>query len=197
MTYTNPWDVTTPAGTEQAKKIDDHFRRLRLDLQERLLVLFTNMTADPVVVKDEIKGKKVGKKLFIPYSSFVNEASIAYDAGGYVLISADAQPVRASVMLPVGVIVKKIRWLVDSADTGQITLKFRTNAFAEGASPTTDNSQTKAVSGPEIKDSGTITFAIDGTRYCWLEADKISGTNTWKIYAVEITYDTDDSRSTM
>lgn len=50
MAYTNAWSVTVPAGSELASTIDDHLRRLRLDIQERMNDIVTDWTADPVVL---------------------------------------------------------------------------------------------------------------------------------------------------
>lgn len=49
MPYTNSWDDDVPAGTVAANLIDDHIRRLRLDLHERMDELVEDWTTDPVV----------------------------------------------------------------------------------------------------------------------------------------------------
>jgi|GEM_PF-5108554 len=46
MAYTNAWDETTPAGTDNASTADDFFRKHRLDLGERLEDMFYGFNAD-------------------------------------------------------------------------------------------------------------------------------------------------------
>ena len=52
MAYTNVWTTTAPLGSIQANTLDDEIRKLRLDMQERLMTLFGmsagNMAADPI-----------------------------------------------------------------------------------------------------------------------------------------------------
>lgn len=50
MAYTNAWSVTVPAGSELANTIDDHLRRLRLDIEERMNDIVADWAADPVVL---------------------------------------------------------------------------------------------------------------------------------------------------
>lgn len=49
MAYTRIWDNTKPPGTQQAAKIDDEIRELRVDISERLSTI-TNWTADPITL---------------------------------------------------------------------------------------------------------------------------------------------------
>src|SRR5688572_18597369 len=51
MAYTNTWAEDIPAGTEQAKTIDNHIRQARLDVGERLASVFEDLDADPMVLK--------------------------------------------------------------------------------------------------------------------------------------------------
>lgn len=195
MSYTNAWDVTTPAGTEQAKKIDDHFRRLRLDIQERMNEIFVSFAASPVTLKDEIKGKKTGKIMMVPFPDFVAN-TVDYNAAGNAIFTSSSEPARAPLKMPLGVVIKKVRWLISCSDSTSTTFALKSCAFNVGATPVVETVQTKGSAGGEIMDSGTLTITIDGTKYFWLEADR-SGGGTFSIYAVEITYDAADSRSTM
>ena len=54
MAYTRSWDETAPLGSAQASTIDDILRNLKIDLRERLNVLFTDFTTDPVVANANI-----------------------------------------------------------------------------------------------------------------------------------------------
>lgn len=48
--YTNIWDDTVPTGSEAANTIDDIFRSLKLDIEQRFIDIFAmpNFTADPL-----------------------------------------------------------------------------------------------------------------------------------------------------
>jgi len=50
MAYTNVWSDTTPTGAEAANTIDDIFRSLKVDIEQRFTDLFAmpNFTADPL-----------------------------------------------------------------------------------------------------------------------------------------------------
>lgn len=50
MPYTNTWNDTTPLGSEPANTIDDIFRSLKVDIEQRFVDIFAmpNFTADPL-----------------------------------------------------------------------------------------------------------------------------------------------------
>lgn len=50
MAYTNVWSDTTPTGSEAANTIDDIFRSLKVDIQQRFIDIFAmpNFTDDPL-----------------------------------------------------------------------------------------------------------------------------------------------------
>lgn len=208
MAYTNAWTVSVPAGSAPANQIDDYMRRTRLDIQERLLSVFDNMTDDPVVVKDSIKGKVIGKRMIIPYTSFVlddpSSDAVTYEGSDtgddpMIIVNSSAGPVRASVILPGGITITRIQWLLDNTDSNQITLKLLAANFAVGSTLITLNSMIKGDSGEEIVDSGTISIPISDPagRFFWLWADKNTGGGPFHIKAVQLVYTTPDSRFTL
>ena len=51
MAYTNPWTNVFPLGSQQAHTADDEFRKLRLDIFERMNDLVESWEDDPVKLK--------------------------------------------------------------------------------------------------------------------------------------------------
>lgn len=201
MAYTHAW-VATVSGAQPADQIDDIISAKLLDIEERLEgALVQDMATDPVLPLDSILGKKTGKKMLIPFTAFVIEPSElnAFQYNSHFLtINATAGAATAPVVLPAGIRIKRIKWLLSSDDGTTVTMKLQSAGFAVGVvTPTDENTQTKSTSGQEIVDSGAIDLAVDGTRYYWLTIDKPSGVPAFSIYAVEITYDTPDGRSTL
>lgn len=58
MPYTNAWDETTPAGTENASTTDDYLRKHRLDLGERLEALLYGFDASSNAAPENTAGIK-------------------------------------------------------------------------------------------------------------------------------------------
>src|SRR5882672_11871990 len=74
MPYTNPWDTSLPPGSQAANTADDEFRKLKVDVGERLTsVLVGPITDDPLVVRPEILGNVVGKRYSLHHSAFKPE----------------------------------------------------------------------------------------------------------------------------
>lgn len=196
MAYTDPWDGTDPPGSTLANRIDDKIRLLRLQLKERLeSVLINDITADPWVPKINVSGQKNGKIMVVP--AFAFRGGVAQTDGSVLYTSADEAP-RAPLILPNGVIVKKIRWLVKK-NTGVNTLSFllRAQVFAVGTPPTFYHSMTKSTVGQEMLNSGTLTIAIGPSIPLWLEITQAPVGQSFNIYGCEITYDALDSRYTL
>ncbi len=72
MAYTNTWDENVPTDNDLANTIDDLFRTLKLDLRERLNVIFEDFSADPVVPKQSAYGAKDDKRITFHGSRFVS-----------------------------------------------------------------------------------------------------------------------------
>jgi hypothetical protein len=205
MPYTNPWSVVIPAGGVQAKLIDDHIRQLRLDLGERFLdTLFTDMALDPLVLKDAVKGKKVDKKLIIPFSDFIKGSlgkEFLFDQ--YKLTAfTDTVPLICPIQLPPGVTLKRIEFMNDRVDAGSVIFDLRKRDFGAGF-PNNDNALVATVTnnGPVgVVVSAPADFAevIDANHFYWVVVDA-TGTagNSFQIMGIRLTYDAPDSLSTI
>lgn len=60
MAYDNDWSIIIPAGSDLLSTADDHFRRLRLDIGQRMDDIVDDWTADPVVLSDIDVGTTIG-----------------------------------------------------------------------------------------------------------------------------------------
>lgn len=58
MAFTNSWDETTPTGSDAASVADDFFRKHRLDLGERLEVMFYGFNASDNSSPEDVPGVK-------------------------------------------------------------------------------------------------------------------------------------------
>jgi len=50
MPYTNPWIDSIPLGSQNANTADDEFRKIKLDIHERMDDIVVDWTADPIVL---------------------------------------------------------------------------------------------------------------------------------------------------
>lgn len=56
MAYVNPLDAATPAATDPVSQGDDRIRESKAALIERLLTVFVDLSADPLIVRDVATG---------------------------------------------------------------------------------------------------------------------------------------------
>ena len=201
MAYTNPWTVNVSGG-EPADTIDTLLSKIRVDIQERLFAALFNTpyTDDPLVLKDEILGKKTSKKLYVHGVAFHLEANdlnyeeVNYD-DQYIEVDGEAEIIRAPIYLPAGATIRRIKWLVYAADAGTVTMSLVSTQFDTGNADSVHNTTTKSSTGIEVIDSGALNFAVLSELY-FLKADK-SGGDVFRIHVVEITYDGADARVTI
>lgn len=200
MSYTNTWSDTRPLGSGQANTADDEIRTLRLDLHERMEAIFENWTADPLVVKQSAFGNATGKVLTIHGTAFVVEpsetASLNYDDNGVTNVSNLAQPIRAWVPLPSGVVITNINWVVSNGDAGATSLILGALTHGIALSVETLSSLASSVSGVSAVDSGVIALTTIAGKAYFLKADRGGGAE-FGVHSVQITYNTPDSRSTI
>lgn len=195
MAFTRVWTDNVP-GSSLANTIDTLIGNVRVDVRERFLALFTNITADPPIIKPEILGFKQGKMMLIPGFAFQAESGLTLNSAGSISLTSGAEPARAPVILPNGITIKEIKWRLGNGDTAVITAKLRSCGFSSGALPQDDNSQTKATTGDEVITSGALSITPVSTRYYWLEVDK-SGGAAFDVFACMIIYDATDARNTL
>jgi len=200
MAKTFEWSELVPLGSEQAATADDHFRRLRLEVRERMSDIVTDWTADPVVLNPSLIAPVNDKKLMIHGSAFVLEAASAHnysDTG--LVVPSGSGPARAAVILPAGVLLKRVMWLINNADTAALAVRLASMSFTFGAAVTDHSSMNTVLSGTQILDSealGPISMTISHDRCFFLSADK-SGGAEFTIHGVELRYDTPDARNTL
>lgn len=196
MAYTDPWDGTDPPGSTLANRIDDKIRLLRNQLKERLeSALIVDMEGDPWVPKVAINGAQAGKIIIVPAYEF--NTPTYDDAFGAALVPPNNARYRASIILPNGIRIRKVRWLLHNLDTFAVTCMLRSQSYQVGTTPALDNTQTKSTVGAELISSGALNIVVDATRWWWLEVIKPSGTANTRVFAVEVTYDTPDARNTL
>jgi alpha-D-ribose 1-methylphosphonate 5-triphosphate synthase subunit PhnH len=195
------WSADIPAGSEQASTADDHIRRLRLEIGERAGD-FCNWEDDPVTLRQELIGAQVGKVMPIHCSAFVVEpsedATFEYGDTG-ITISNNANPTRTPLILPLGVRLRRIQWLVTNGDTAPLVMKIGSVDFAVGAANSTICTMTTVASGAQIVDSDSsapFAVVVDSGMLMYLSIDKGSGAE-FIIHGARVTYDTPDVRNTL
>lgn len=105
MAYTNAWTTSSPLGGDPANA-DDDFRKLRLDLEERLEDVIDDLSADPVTTLTGVVSKKFHWSI-----GFDTEANHAVQASTFALVP-DAVSVSiihyAPVLVPVGTTLQSV-----------------------------------------------------------------------------------------
>lgn len=72
MSYTNPWNLSIPPTTDQAKNIALDMRTMKLDLQDRMNGVFVqDWSKDPIVPQASILGNVIGKTLNLSGAMFI------------------------------------------------------------------------------------------------------------------------------
>lgn len=210
MAHTRAWVVTSPAGTVQAKQIDDEIRKLRVDIDERMADIAVDFTADPVVLKAQYLGNVVGKQLVIPYSAFTSSRGpfgtkevMVY--AGYLNAFTDSPLLLAPVILPPGATVTKIEVMIDKGDAASIAWDFYSRSFAAGeARPGSQAAmvslihKTEAGANVLVSDSGVVALPIDAAHLYYIAVDGVGAAgNSFDLYGARVTYDVDDCRVTI
>lgn len=203
MSYTRGWSDATPAGSRAANQIDDAIRELKVDLHQRFdSVLSVDWTTDPVVARPEILGNVTGKKLLIPGYAFQIDAGFGTGTryvgdGTFSGVSSvfNDPGMFCPLFIPVGISIKKLRWRATNVDTNTLSMYLFSVPFTTGTVRTQEVLTTGNTAGDTIYDSGGIDIVADGIKMFHLAIDKSAGA-TFKLWGVEVTYDTPDCRST-
>lgn len=203
MPFTRPFSVSNIPGTTLAKQIDEEFRASKLELLERFnATLFTDFTLDPLVLKDEIIGKKTSKVLLIPHNDFkeriggpkrpeINEL--------FTAIFEDTGTMQASVVLPPGVTITKLELLVDRAQIDTIHWALDSLDFDLTPSKAAVVTGNYSTAGLGIIDSGAIAHVVQPDKYyqITLETTSASNIDSFLFYAARVTYDTPSHLNTI
>jgi hypothetical protein len=199
MAHTNAWNVTDPPGTEQAKNIDNHIRKLRVDIGDRLADLVVDVMADPLKLKADAQDPVVDKKLLIPFTSFIARS----DEKEYVLepgrtyAFVDTGPLMATVGVPVGCTITKIELMGDVGDATQIIWNFYARSFAAGgtrpasvtAMVSLANGTINGPSAVKLSDSGVIAVLVDAAQMYYLHVECTGPIgNSFDLYGARVTY---------
>lgn len=199
MAFTRSWTIR-PAGTVQAKQIDDEIRYLREDIEERMeQLLVDNWSIDPLVLKDSVSGRVFGKTITIPGVAFhkdggnYNASNTGFDASSYT----DSDPLIAPLELPVGCTIKLMEVLGNRGSAGSIQVRLHRHAFATVANTVLITTVAVGGAGAQLVESGVLAETIATNAYYTIDVDA-PGTagNIYYLYAVRITYDTPDVRFT-
>ena len=209
MAFTRGWDNTTPPGTRDADEIDDIIRELKVDLYERLIAKIfnslpnTTVEAD-LVVRPEILGNVVGKRMYIHGSAFqvdADEGVGEYSDDG-LAVTPNHDPLRAPLILPPGAKVTRIQWLISSTASATCTLRLCHMDFTVGMAQTVDNDLSSGTTGARIVDSGDLTATpiVIGNAVYFLRGDQSGSAglpSLFEIHGVLILYTVDDCRITL
>jgi hypothetical protein len=206
MAHTNAWNVTDPPGTEQAKNIDDHIRKLRVDLGDRLADIVVDVMADPLKLKPDAQDPVVDKILIIPFPDFAantEDKEVDYVAGrGFAF--TDTGLVMASVKVPVGCTITKVEMLVDVADASSINWAFYSRLFAAGGGrPASLTAQVTLASGSvagagvKMVTSGVLALVVASDQMYYVSLDGIGPAgNSYDFYGARITYTSPNAAAT-
>jgi hypothetical protein len=200
MPHTNPWNVTDPPGSEQAKNIDDHIRKLRVDIGDRLADLVVDVMADPLVIKRSALEEPVGGTIKMISMMDFKTSTTGKEAiylPGVLMAFTDTDGLYADVELPAGAVVTKIEVLADAGDATNVTWTFWRRQFAaSGVRPSSQSAQdpqgsfsTTPGSGVKIIASGVMTVTIDQNYvyYLGVEGNGPAG-KSFDLFGARITY---------
>lgn len=199
MAYTNTWSNLSPTGSTPAKQIDDEFRKLRVDIQERMETFITDWETDPVVLKPESGGPVEGKSIHVPGWAFVSDNDITRISTG-ILIDVDSD-LYAPVILPIGVTVRSFQAMVIP---GNGIMTVRLGYINHGVSApvfTTVDSNTHTGSSSLVlidNSDANLAHVTDINRHylLWITTDSAIGAVS-KICGVQIVYDIDNVKQTI
>jgi hypothetical protein len=184
MAYTRAWSLAAPLGSVQAKDIDLLFRQLKEDFEERLeSSLIVDMTADPLVLRDEIIGKFTGKTLLLPASAFIGGTYIPSTGrifGGDELVAA--------LNLAPGSVITKLEFLVERTGGANITAALYATQFTTGAV-----ARNVVVASPPSVTAGKHIITINTVQqlqpdYSYDVQIIETGGGTANLYGVRVTY---------
>jgi hypothetical protein len=207
MAHSNLWDETSPPGTQQARTADDEFRKLKLDIRERMNDIVVDWTADPVALR-EVGGGTGQFMVFGPHirvGEVVTASPVTYKpaftrvTGTTVFeLSTDTDPHYAfgSIIVPPGITITEFRAWMDKNGATAAECDFIRFNLSTGAS-TLVGSIVRTATG-----YGSDAFALSAL----VEADHVynlrfrmvptvGNAGNARFYACRITYNRPDFNS--
>lgn len=202
MPYVVNWTTLTVDGsTTDAKDIDVKLTNIADALKERLEdVLIEDATDDPWVLKDTAGGAVVGKRLLIPHTSFVplTGNTSAVRPTDIINIDEPGEWSQASLILPPGVTITLVEFLVDMATNDTINWKLFSHNFST-TTPGTENaiaSGSSVATGVHIISSGALGHVVLNNLLYQL-AINVTGVNpSFLLHGARVTYNTPSSKET-
>lgn len=203
MAYNDLWSSLNVLGSTPARDIDDKFRLFKRALEERLeTYLVKDVNADPWEPPDELAGTIEGKKLFIGPAAFREHNSSVKATelnDSFLTCFHGSGKIITPVMLPAGVTIKLIEFLVNRGDVTGILWHLNTINFDSPATVAEVASNTDTVAGLHVHSQALNHTVVDSALY-QLDLHSTGGvltTPSWFFYGVRITYDTPDSTKTI
>lgn len=205
MPHTNPWNVTDPPGSELGKNIDDHIRKLRVDIGDRFADIMVDVMADPVDLTPPYKGNVIGKKMIIPFSAFnsdTDDKEANYDAYRLQYFT-DTHILTAPVILSPGCTITLVEVLLNKLDATSVDWDLFMIPFVAGGTDDQHVSlfhKNEAAAGRIISSSGlpALAVAISNAAMYYIGVDAIGPAGYGSIlYGARVTYDTPDCRNTI
>jgi hypothetical protein len=194
MPYSSVWNVTDPAGSVAAKNIDDHIRKLRLQLQERFEdALVVSAAADPWVLKPTVSGTQVDLYRLIPFAAFLNNLEAKENnisIGGQMDGFSGAGPWIAPVDIPPGCVITLVEYLVDKHDTSGVTCELKSRVFGNAPAAAVSHSNILCADlGAKVYPSAALNLTIDAGRYYFLclQGGGVGG-NSFNIFGARIKF---------
>lgn len=204
MAYTDAWaTLENIAGTTPANQIDDKFRARFLGIKERMNEIFVDWTADPVVLKDVIKGAVTGKRMLLTAEHF--RVTAVGSNATYTTVKAtyagDSGPAIAGIVLPVGATITLIEFLLDVHVSFAWEFYHTPFATAGAATPTIPAGGSGSVLGGGLQILSSAVLGITITNSLLyrlkLEAGGSYPQDAFDIYGARITYNTTDVTQTL
>lgn len=163
MAYSDGWTDTSPPGTTAAGLIDDEFRKLRLQIHERMNSLVVDWTADPVVPLNSTVGPRT---VLVPNEAFVSNgdsSSPIYELG-YITSS---NPVRAGIsnIIPANSTITLLEWLVNKGTAATLKCQLEHADFDLANALAVDNLITTAIAGIQLLVTAPLTIVLDPAKY--------------------------------
>lgn len=197
MPYSHAWSDNLPPVGALANTIGVEARQLRLDLEERLeSSMIVDMSADPVVIRDEVAGKRSGDRVLIPHCAFLSDLNLKLNDIDSENGKLDCFMGSGALYAPVpqflrGCEITLVEWLVDIHDVTNLEMRLQRRQFANGV-PAAETIVTtnKAVAGNNIVNSGGISHIVSDGYYYYLRiiATAGGGGNAGFVYGARLTF---------
>jgi len=207
MPYSNLWDSNAPPGSQAANTADDEFRKLRLDLEERLESKFiTDVVVDPWVVRPEILGNVAGKTLILHHSAFMPD--VVFDPGTgaptftalplyleHLATDASTRIIHAALPLPVGITITELATVFNRNGSTNVSCGIDYNDFTNAPAITGVVANGTTANGIQLITTGIAHVVLPNKiYYLWMN---FIASQPSRLYGVRVTYTTPDCRNTV